>query len=62
MTKLVTLFKKEPALIIGSLVTLVEGLAIPNAGKVVAILTFVGAIITRQTVFSPSTVESMSNG
>lgn len=56
MSKLTAWFKKEPALIIGSLITLLEALAIPNAGKVVAVLTFIGALITRQSVYAPANV------
>lgn len=55
---MINLFKKEPALIIGSLITLIEALAIPNAGKVAAVLTFIGALITRQTVYAPANVDT----
>lgn len=53
------LWKKEPALIIGSLITLVESLAITGAARIIAVLTFIGAIATRQVVYSPATVEGL---
>lgn len=58
---ILTLFKSEPAVIIGSLITLIEALAIPHAGKAIAVLTFIGALATRQTVFSPAKHDELVN-
>lgn len=56
MSAIVAAFKKEPAVIIGALITLVEALAVPDSGRIIAVLTFIGALITRQSVYAPANV------
>ena len=58
MSAITQLFKREPAVILSAVAAIIQAFALNGTARYSAICTVLAGVLTRQSVYSPATVES----